>query len=133
MNMDSTYVWQTILPFKLTSDVEAGTAVRAGTLVDGVATCVPATAGSDQIVGVATQSGVSGETISVQVGGVCFDAIMGSAASLGVFLTAGPDGRLVPAQSGDRAVGVLLSSRDPAESVLENSLVVVMVGLTSVP
>ena len=131
--MHSTFVYPTILPFKVTSDVVGGRAIKAESLVNGEATCSLATSGSDPIIGVAAYSGVSGETISVQVGGVCFDAIMGSAASLGVFLTAGPDGRLVPAQSGDRAVGVLLSSRDPAESVLENSSVVVMVGLTSVP
>lgn len=131
--MHSTFVYQTILPFKATASVERGLTVKADGLVDGVAACSIATAGTDPIIGVAVAGGGAGDTVDVQVSGACFDAVLGAAAAPGSFLTAGADGKLVAAQSGERAVGMLLGPRDHADALEADSLVVVMVGLTSVP
>jgi len=129
MEIASTFVWQTIIQFKVTLDVEAGRCVKAGPMLDGVATCSPATSGTDNIIGIAVQNGQGGDMVDIQIGGLCINARIGGSIPLGSLVTSGSDGRLVQAQSGDRAIGVLIGSSDIDGDATADSLGVVMINI----
>lgn len=131
--MHSMTIHQTIFIFKAVTPVETGRVAKVDAIVDGEVTCAIATSGTDSLIGVVVNDCSAGELVNIQVGGLHFNAVMGDAAVPGVFLTAGSDGKLVPAQSGDRSVGVLIGPREPGANIEADTQVVVMVCITVVP
>lgn len=129
MEITSTFVWQTIIQFKATLDVETGRCVKAGPMLDGVATCSPATSGTDNIIGIAVQNGQGGDMVDIQIGGLCINADIGGSIPLGSLVTSGSDGRLVQAQPGDRVIGVLIGSSDTYGDATADSAGVVMINI----
>ena len=76
--------------------------------VDGEQCCSLATSSTDAIFGIALTDATAGAWVGVQFGGVCFSAALGSAITAGCFLTTNAEGKLVPAISGDRYIGLAL-------------------------
>ena len=76
--------------------------------VDGEQCCSLATSSTDAIFGITLTDATAGAWIEVQFGGVCFSAALGSAITAGCFLTTNAEGKLVPAISGDRYIGIAL-------------------------
>lgn len=129
MEITSTFVWQTIIPFKIALDVETGRCVKAGPMLDGVATCSPASSGADNIIGIALENGQGGNMVNIQIGGLCINAGIGGSIPIGSLVTSGADGRLVQAQPGDRVIGVLIGSSDIDGDATSDSLGVVMLNI----
>ena len=98
--------------------------------VDGEQCCSLATSSTDAIFGIALTDATAGAWIEVQFGGVCFSAALGSAITAGCFLTANAEGKLVPAISGDRYIGLALPySGTPSDG----SLIEVMISQGVLP
>jgi hypothetical protein len=106
--MNSTFVYQIITKYRTLSNVSQGHCVKSEESVDGEQCCSLATSSADAIFGIALTDATAGAWVEVQFGGVCFSAISGDAITAGCFLTANVEGKLVPAISGDRYIGLAL-------------------------
>ena len=106
--MNSTFVYQIITKYKTLSNVSQGHCVKSEESVDGEQCCSLATSSTDAIFGIALADATAGAWVEIQFGGVCFSAALGSAITAGCFLTANAEGKLVPAISGDRYIGLAL-------------------------
>jgi hypothetical protein len=106
--MNSTFVYQIITKYKTLSNISQGHCVKSEESVDGEQCCSLATSSTDAIFGIALTDATAGAWVEIQFGGVCFSAALGSAITAGCFLTANAEGKLVPAISGDRYIGLAL-------------------------
>ena len=129
-NMNSTFVYQIITKYKTLSDVRQGCCVKSEESVDGGQCCSLATSSTDAIFGITLTDATAGAWVEIQFGGVCFSAALGSAITAGCFLTANAEGKLIPAISGDRYIGIALPySGTPSDG----SLIEVMISQGVIP
>ena len=128
--MNSTFVYQIITKYKTLSDVSQGHCVKSEESVDGEQCCSLATSSTDAIFGIALADATAGAWVEIQFGGVCFSAALGSAITAGCFLTTNAEGKLIPAISGDRYIGLALPySGTPSDG----SLIEVMISQGVLP
>lgn len=121
---NSTRICQVIARYKATTNISQGHCVKSEESVDGEQCCSLATSSTHAIFGIALTDATAGSWIEVQFGGVCFSAALGDTLTAGCFLTANAEGKLVPAISGDRYIGLALPcSGEPSEGSLINVII----------
>lgn len=128
--MNSTFVYQIITKYKTLTSVTQGRCVKSEESVNGEQCCSLATTSTDALFGIALADATAGSLVEVQFGGVCLSAELGDALTAGCFLTANAEGKLVPAMSGDRYIGIALPySGTPSDG----SLIEVMISQGVLP
>ena len=125
-----TRICQVIARYKATANISQGHCVKSEESGDDEQYCSLATSSTDAIFGIALTDATAGDLIEIQFGGVCFSAISGDTLTPGCFLTANAEGKLVPAISGDRYIGIALPySGTPSD----NSMIEVVISQGVLP
>jgi len=96
----------------LLKSLQAGLAIAEGNLLKFGAdddTVVPATAGTDLLIGIAESDASIGERVGVQFSGIA-DVKAGGTITRGAFVSSDANGKAVAAVAGDRVIGFATAS-----------------------